>query len=706
MFVPKPNLYGTDNLETTYYNSLHPKSTINNQQSTILKPSRTGPASSQVLRYSPHNLVFSLEVSVRRLGLRLFSVRRSISPRAFATATATVVTAKMASETIPAGAVPPATRPAKLHGRAFYESIGSPKYIVAPMVDQSEFAWRMLTRSFLPESERPSILAYSPMLHARLFVDSQKYRDSHFQPTLSTASAISTQNRAPATATTTDEQPYLDGNPKVDRPLFVQFCANDPQALLSAALLAAPHCDAVDLNLGCPQGIARKGHYGAFLQEDQALIHDMVRTLHEGLPVPVTAKIRILEDREATLAYARNVLAAGASILTVHGRRRDQKGHLTGVADWARIRHLRDNLPPDTVIFANGNVLQHGDVRRCLDATGADGVMAAEGNLSDPGIFAPPPPPLAGEAAREYWRGKDGRGGWRVDAVMRRYLDIMHRYVLGQEPPARRPLFVPGDDEAWLGAQEAKEGEAEQPARKKRRREGGGGGGGGGEKEKGARMTGITAGPNFVGMQPHLFHMLRHFVTRHHDVRDALAKSRLGDISLTENILDIVERKVAEGLLEYERTGGKSVEDDGRNGAYEKGSRNESGADAPAPAPAPDAEAEADAQQDKGEPGADEEIIDDPNSSVATVKRCKRPWWVVQPIIRPLPAEALAKGAISLSKKDKQHKGDGAETNGEKTEVADSPAAAGQSNGDGAKGEATKSLEKKTEFQDSNLVSG
>ncbi len=28
---------------------------------------------------------------------------------------------------------------AKIRGRAFYESIGSPKYIVAPMVDQSEF---------------------------------------------------------------------------------------------------------------------------------------------------------------------------------------------------------------------------------------------------------------------------------------------------------------------------------------------------------------------------------------------------------------------------------------------------------------------------------------------------------------------------------------------------------------------------------------
>jgi tRNA-dihydrouridine synthase 1 len=27
----------------------------------------------------------------------------------------------------------------KLHGRAFYESLGSPKVILAPMVDQSEF---------------------------------------------------------------------------------------------------------------------------------------------------------------------------------------------------------------------------------------------------------------------------------------------------------------------------------------------------------------------------------------------------------------------------------------------------------------------------------------------------------------------------------------------------------------------------------------
>ena len=36
------------------------------------------------------------------------------------------------------------------------------------------------------------------------------------------------------------------------------------------------------------------------------------------------------------------------------------------------------------------------------------------------------------------------------------------------------------------------------------------------------------------------------------------------------------------------------------------------------------------------------------------MERCRRPWWVCQPYIRPLPDEALAKGALAVSKKDKK----------------------------------------------------
>jgi len=63
----------------------------------------------------------------------------------------------------------------------------------------------------------------------------------------------------------------------------VQFCGNDPQTLLSAARAVEDKCDAVDLNLGCPQGIARKGRYGAYLLEEQDVVLEIVRTLSAGL---------------------------------------------------------------------------------------------------------------------------------------------------------------------------------------------------------------------------------------------------------------------------------------------------------------------------------------------------------------------------------------------------------------------------------------
>jgi tRNA-dihydrouridine synthase 1 len=498
----------------------------------------------------------------------------------------------------------------KLHGRAFYESLGSPKHIVAPMVDQSEFAWRLLTRSFLPPELRTSILAYSPMLHARLFADSPKYRASHFQPLKPPLLLPQPGDVEHAKTFDLEQDAYMDGNPQVDRPLFVQFCANDPECFLEAAKIVQPYCDAVDLNLGCPQGIARRGHYGSFLQEDWDTIHKLIKTLHEQLDVPITAKMRILDTKERTLDYAKMILDAGASIITVHGRQREQKGHNTGLADWTVLRYLREQLPPETVIFANGNILQHDDIERCLEETKADGVMSAEGNLYDPSIFATPPP--IGQEGREYFRGRDGKGGYRADAVLRRYLDIIHKYVLNQEPPHRAPLFIPSDRPSDRATAEtnADVSEDDQPPTKKQKLDDNR------LEAKNGKQEKVTQA-NFVAMQAHCFHILRPLVSKYHDVRDALARSRAGDIDAYENVLTLTEKAVKEGLLAYEANPAEfedGIEDDTK----------------------------------------DDEQVSAHESSVAAVKRCKRPYWICQPYVRPLPKEALEKGSMQLSKKDRK----------------------------------------------------
>ena len=400
---------------------------------------------------------------------------------------------------------------------------------------------------------------------------------------------------------------FLDGNPETDRPLTVQFCANDPDELLEAAKYVQPFCDAVDLNLGCPQGIARSGHYGAFLQEDWDLVYRLINKLHKNLDVPVTAKIRILETKEKTLRYAQTILDAGASILTVHGRQRDQKGHNTGLADWTVIRYLRENLPADTVIFANGNILRHADIEACLAQTGADGVMSAEGNLCDPTIFASPPSSISD---RIYWRGRDGKGGYRVDAVFRRYMSIIYKYVLEQPEPERVPLFLPSDPPLVDGVIDLPEIYSDEPPTKKRK------------QGKGKKIT----SPNLLAMQAHLFHLLRPLVSVHTHVRDALARSKAGDIPAFEKVLSLTEEAVKMGLLEYENNPGK----------YENESKTAT-----------------------GNPYEGADIINH-ESSVYAIEACKRPWWVCQPYVRPLPKEAIEKGSLTLSKKDKKKRDQGA----------------------------------------------
>ena len=139
----------------------------------------------------------------------------------------------------------------------FYRSIGSPKFVSAPMVDQSELAWRLLVK------RNGADLAFSQMMHARNFQTDPKYRRD----------CIDWRDYAHNGWNGSVGTKGLDAE-GLDKNLIVQLAGDDPDVLVKAGrwIQNDKNVAAVDLNLGCPQKIAKRGHYGAYLLPEKELV--------------------------------------------------------------------------------------------------------------------------------------------------------------------------------------------------------------------------------------------------------------------------------------------------------------------------------------------------------------------------------------------------------------------------------------------------
>ena len=188
----------------------------------------------------------------------------------------------------------------------------------------------------------------------------------------------------------------------------------------------------------------------------------------------MTAKFRVFPTVEKTVEYAKMLERAGAQILTCHGRMREQRGHNTvsslnysdppaleftfppqGLADWAKIKAVKEAV--SVPVFANGNILYHSDIDRCLEATGADAVMSAEGSLYNPTLFAQNPPGLAAydsglhlphaDLALEYLRIVKGLKTKTSPSAIKGHLFKLMRPGLARELDLRDRLGkIKGDD--------------------------------------------------------------------------------------------------------------------------------------------------------------------------------------------------------------------------------------------------------------------
>lgn len=196
---------------------------------------------------------------------------------------------------------------------------------------------------------------------------------------------------------------------EIERPIVLQLFGSNADVIVKAVEVLVdntPHptrvghpslegISGIDINMGCPvPKIAGKANSGAALMKDHVRAVEIVRALKKanlGVPVSVKTRLGWSKDDEI-LEFAKKLEDAGVDAISIHGRTKMQ-GY-SGQANWERIAEVKKlvNIP----VIANGDITSQEDIARCLEITGADGVMIGRGALGNPWVFQNVPPPSRG----------------------------------------------------------------------------------------------------------------------------------------------------------------------------------------------------------------------------------------------------------------------------------------------------------------------
>lgn len=172
-----------------------------------------------------------------------------------------------------------------------------------------------------------------------------------------------------------------------ERPLVQQIFGSDPAMMAEAARIIAEkhHPEGFDINMGCPVYKITNNFNGAALMKEPALATKIIEQVKAVITVPLSIKIRAgWSDPTECFEFSKIIEAAGADLITVHGRTKIQ-GY-SGSSDWNIIRGVKERV--SIPILANGDIHTADRIPEALRVTGCDGVLIARGALGNPWIFS------------------------------------------------------------------------------------------------------------------------------------------------------------------------------------------------------------------------------------------------------------------------------------------------------------------------------
>jgi tRNA-dihydrouridine synthase B len=169
-------------------------------------------------------------------------------------------------------------------------------------------------------------------------------------------------------------------------PRSVQIAGADPLMMAEAARYNVDRgAQIIDINMGCPAKKVCNLQAGSALMANEQLALAIIDSVANAVSVPVTVKMRTGPDRQRRNAVhlARLAEAAGAALITVHGRSR--ACGFTGHAEYDTIAEVKSAV--SVPVVANGDIGSPAQALAVLQHTHADGVMIGRAAQGRPWIF-------------------------------------------------------------------------------------------------------------------------------------------------------------------------------------------------------------------------------------------------------------------------------------------------------------------------------
>lgn len=146
----------------------------------------------------------------------------------------------------------------------------------------------------------------------------------------------------------------------------------------------------VDINMGCPVKTIIKNGACAALINNKPLAGEIIDAVREaaGKDFPVSVKTRV-GFTSLDMSWPKFLLAKKLDMLSIHGRTAKQLSKVP--ADWdliGRVRTLRDELCPTTLIVGNGDVTSRTQGLELAKRHKLDGIMVGRGIFDDPFLFS------------------------------------------------------------------------------------------------------------------------------------------------------------------------------------------------------------------------------------------------------------------------------------------------------------------------------